>query len=234
MMWFFGVGAAWKLKASQPAALPLPKIPRGGSPGRNNPDSYVGYQITNMPVYWTLSFSTTTKSNKNSSNAIVPWERCDNHHDDSNARKKKTLLASRQDLSQRHPWHIQVYAPFTTRKRISSIASLFMNFSLSQWRKDPFGVWEVIATIMVKNRGALFISGAFSNLHKPSLFPQPTNNVGLVYPEFFFLWVSTLYRVGEGKLRENFENDALFHEGTQKLLKIMNTSVPSQGLCPWL
>ena len=74
--------------------------------------------------------------------------------------------------------------------RLYAPASLFMNFSLSQWRKDPFGVWEVIATIMVKNRGALFIFGAFSNSHKPNLSPQPTNNAGLVYPEFFFFFMS--------------------------------------------
>ena len=60
-----------------------------------------------------------------------------------------------------------------------------MNFFLSQWRKGPFGVWEVIATIMVKNLGALFISGAFSNSHKPNPSLHPTNNVGLLYPEFF-------------------------------------------------
>ena len=60
-----------------------------------------------------------------------------------------------------------------------------MNFFLSQWRKGPFAVWEVIATIIVKNLGALFISGAFSNSHKPNPSPHPTNNVGLLYPEFF-------------------------------------------------
>ena len=48
MLLIFGVGAAWGLEASQLAASPLPEIPRGGSPERNNPDSYVGYQITNM------------------------------------------------------------------------------------------------------------------------------------------------------------------------------------------
>ena len=139
--------------------------------------------------------------------------------------KRKLYLRFDRIWANDIPDTYRLYAPSTKHKRISSIASLFMNFSLSQWRKDPFGVWEVIATIMVKNRGALFISGAFSNSHKPNLSPQPTNNVGLVYPEFFFLWVSTLYRVGEGKLRENFENDALFHEGTQKLSMIV-------GLCP--
>lgn len=31
--------------------------------------------------------------------------------------------------------------------------------------------------------------------------------------------------MGEGELREDFENDALFYEGTHKLRKIMNTAV---------
>ena len=68
------------------------------------------------------------------------------------------------------------------------------------------------------------ISGVFSDSHRPNPSPQTPNNVGLMYPNFF-LRVSTLYRVGEGELRENFENDALFYEGTHKLWKIMNTAV---------
>ena len=39
------------------------------------------------------------------------------------------------------------------------------------------------------------ISGAFSNSHGSNPSPHPTNNVGRVYPEFFFR-VSTFYRVG--------------------------------------
>ena len=55
--------------------------------------------------------------------------------------------------------------------------------------------------------------------------------------------VSTLYRVGEGELQENFEKDALFYEGTQKWQKTVNIAVLSQGLLfmiviiirpPWL
>ena len=33
----------------------------------------------------------------------------------------------------------------------------------------------------------------------------------------------------EGELQENFEKDTLFYEGTQKLQKIMNTALLSQG-----
>ena len=56
----------------------------------------------------------------------------------------------------------------------------------------------------------------------PPLNPQTTLDSCI---QTFFLRVSTLYRVGEGELRENFENDALFYEGTHKLWKIMNTAV---------
>ena len=41
---------------------------------------------------------------------------------------------------------------------------------------------------------------------QPPRSPHSTNNVGRVYQEFFR--VSTLYRVGEGELQENFEKDA--------------------------
>lgn len=105
MLLFFGVGASWRLEASQFAALPLPKIRRGGFLGHNNPDSYVGYQITNMPVYWTLSFSRTTKSNKNSSNEIVPWKRCDNHHDSSARKKENSTCVSREFEPTTSPTH---------------------------------------------------------------------------------------------------------------------------------
>ena len=57
---------------------------------------------------------------------------------------------------------------------------------------------------------------------------QKTSNVGHLYPTFSR--VSTLYRVGEGELREIFEKVALVYEGTltQKLQKIMNTALLSQ------
>ena len=42
--------------------------------------------------------------------------------------------------------------------------------------------------------------------------------------------VSTSYKVGEGELEPIFEKDALFFEDTQKLHKIMNKALRSQGL----
>ena len=49
------------------------------------------------------------------------------------------------------------------------------------------------------------------------------------YPEFFPSF--NFYRRRGGELQENFEKDALFYEGTQKLQKIMTDTVaPSQGL----
>ena len=71
--------------------------------------------------------------------------------------------------------------------------------------------------------GHFCISGAFSNSHRPNLSPHPTNDVGHVHPEFFL--VSTLYGVkgevgGGGEMQENFEKEALFHEGTQNDRKI--------------
>ena len=47
------------------------------------------------------------------------------------------------------------------------------------------------------------------------------------YPEFFPSF--NFYRRRGGELQENFEKDALFYEGTQKLQKIMaDTLSPSQ------
>ena len=42
-----------------------------------------------------------------------------------------------------------------------------------------------------------------------------------------FFRVSTLYRVGEGELQDNFEEDALFYEETEKWQKNMNIAVLS-------
>ena len=63
---------------------------------------------------------------------------------------------------------------------------------------------------------------------------QKTSNVGHLYPEFSR--ASTLYRVGEGELREIFEKVALVYEGTltQKLQKIMNTALLSQEILSWI
>ena len=59
----------------------------------------------------------------------------------------------------------------------------------------------------------------------PSL-PHPTNNIGRVYPELFSEYVGR----GERELQENIEKNALFYDGTQKLLQIMNIALLSQGL----
>ena len=100
--------------------------------------------------------------------------------------KKKTLLAFRQDLSQQHPDTYRCSRRSIHRAKENPKYCLALHeLLLISVEKGPFGVWEVIATIMVKNLRALFISGAFSNLHKPNPSPHPTNNVGLLYPEFF-------------------------------------------------
>ena len=53
----------------------------------------------------------------------------------------------------------------------------------------------------------------------------------LEYPESRILFrVSTLCRVGEGEMQENFEKDALSYEGTEKWQKNNDTAVLSQGL----
>ena len=94
------------------------------------------------------------------------------------------------------------------------------------------GLYIFTSTIMVKSLGTLSFLGCFPIRigptppfnPLPSSPPPPPNNVGLVYP-IFFLRVSIFYRVGEGELRENFEKDALFYEGTHKLQEIINTAV---------
>ena len=63
----------------------------------------------------------------------------------------------------------------------------------------------------------------------PNPSPHPINTVGHVYIQIFFQ-VLTLYRVGGGELQENFIKVALYHEGTQKLQKILNTALLSEGL----
>ena len=55
---------------------------------------------------------------------------------------------------------------------------------------------------MDKSLGTLLRSGAFSNSHRSNPSPQPTNNVGRVYSEFFR--VLTLYRVGGGRSARKF------------------------------
>ena len=63
----------------------------------------------------------------------------------------------------------------------------------------------------------------------PNPSPHPINTVGHVYIQIFFQ-VLTLYRVGGGELQENFIKVALYYEGTQKLQKILNTALLSEGL----
>ena len=77
---------------------------------------------------------------------------------------------------------------------------------------------------MTKILGQIWIWGALFHT------TQKTNNVGRLYPEFSR--VSTLYRIGEGELREIFEKVVLVYEGTliQKLQKIMNTALLSQEI----
>ena len=77
----------------------------------------------------------------------------------------------------------------------------------------------------------LYLWSSFFNPHmlSPSLFR--TNNVALdaciqnFFSEFH-------YCVGwqEGELQQNFEKNALFNKGTQRLQKIVITALLSQGL----
>ena len=74
---------------------------------------------------------------------------------------------------------------------------------------------------MDKSLGTLFHfwSVKFCNSHEPNPSPHPTNNVGLVCTEFFpsFNIVQGVWGREAGvKVQEIFEQDALFHERTQK------------------
>ena len=51
--------------------------------------------------------------------------------------------------------------------------------------------------------GHFCISGAFSNSHRPNASPHPTNNVGRMYPGFFYRF-STLHRLGGGRTAIKF------------------------------
>ena len=79
--------------------------------------------------------------------------------------------------------------------------------------------------------GHFCVSGVFFNSHRSNPSPHPTNNVGRVYPEFFseIQLCIGLYRVGEGELQQNFENDAVFR-GSREMTENMHFAVLSQGL----
>ena len=79
-----------------------------------------------------------------------------------------------------------------------------------------------------KVSGHFCTSRAFSNSHRSNPSPHLTNNVGRVYPAFFFEF-QLCVGWGEGELQENFEKDALFHEGIEKWQKNLNVALLSQG-----
>ena len=73
------------------------------------------------------------------------------------------------------------------------------------------------------------ISGAFSNAHSQA---QP---ISLPHKQHWMHGSSvlTLYRVWGGRTaRKCLGKGVLFYEGTEKLRKIMNTALLSQGLLP--
>ena len=84
---------------------------------------------------------------------------------------------------------------------------------------------------MDKRLGTLLHSGVFSNTHRPNPSPHPTKELDACIwnRSRIFFPVSTLYRGGEGEMKEYFEKDALFYEGTQNREKNMNTALLSQG-----
>ena len=77
--------------------------------------------------------------------------------------------------------------------------------------------------------GQICICGFFFNTHMSNLSSQPHRQrwtlVSRIFPEF-----QHCIRVGNGELQAIFKKDALFYEGTQKLQKIINTALLSQGL----
>ena len=79
--------------------------------------------------------------------------------------------------------------------------------------------------------GHFRVSGAFSNSLRSNPSPHSTNNVGRVYLQFFSEFQLCI-GWGKGKRQENFENDALFEDGTEKWQKNMNITVVSQGFLP--
>ena len=64
--------------------------------------------------------------------------------------------------------------------------------------------------------GHFCISEAFSNSDRSNPSPHPTNNVGRVYPELFFL-VSTFYRVGGGRTARKFRKRCTVLRGNREI-----------------
>ena len=102
-------------------------------------------------------------------------------------------------------------------KKIKSSAKLQQN---KEWNIQSW----------TKVLGHFCISGTFFNSHSPNPSPHPTNNVGRVYPDFFFQ-VSTLYRVGGGRTTRKFRKGCtVLRQNWELWQKNMNIAVLSQGL----
>ena len=94
--------------------------------------------------------------------------------------------------------------------------TLIQLLSFSGTKPNYFlSMWESYNHAWTKVFGHLCVSGAFSNSHRSNPSPHPTNNVGRVYPEFFFR-VSTLYRVGGGRTARKFRKGCTVLKGTEK------------------
>ena len=63
----------------------------------------------------------------------------------------------------------------------------------------------------------------------PPPTPQTTLDTSIESVSTLDTTIKNCVGSGKGELQENLEKDALFNEGTQKLLKIMNTLYLSQG-----
>ena len=79
--------------------------------------------------------------------------------------------------------------------------------------------------------GHFCISEAFSNSHGLNHSPHPTNNVGRVYPEFFFR-VLTLYRMGGGggRTARKVRKACAVLRGNGEVTKNINIAELYQGL----
>ena len=64
--------------------------------------------------------------------------------------------------------------------------------------------------------------------HMPNQPPTPQTTLDACIQNFFSEFQQCV-EWGEGEPQENFEKDALFYDGTQKLQQIMNIALLSQG-----